>query len=302
MPTLATNIVFQYNSPDGKPLAGGKVYTYEAHTTTLKETYTDAQGSAVNTNPVILDESGQANIYFGDGAYRVIIHDIDGVLMTDIPSISRYVTFSELEAFQNEVGLSISKLDVIQEQINTYVDNALIGQKGSPGGITPLGVDGKVQMEYLPDLTTILFAPIPYPKATPPDGFLLMDGRSIPQVQYPILFSLYGANLPDLRGMFIRGWDNGRGFDPGRSLLGYQADDFRQHNHTSDPKFNKLGVRASDLDSAGTPTAPDSLGAQLEYRIAGMGNDLWAAATIRDTGGAETRPKNIAFNYIVKAG
>ena len=144
MPTLATNIVFQYNSPDGKPLAGGRVYTYEAHTTTLKETYTDAQGSAVNTNPVILDESGQANIYFGDGAYRVIIHDIDDVLMTDIPSISRYVTFSELEAFQNEVGLSISKLDVIQEQINTYVDNALIGQKGSPGGIAPLDVDGKV--------------------------------------------------------------------------------------------------------------------------------------------------------------
>ena len=283
MPTLATNIVFQYNRPDGKPLAGGKVYTYEAHTTTPKETYTDAQGSAVNTNPVILDESGQANIYFGDGAYRVIIHDIDNVLMTDIPSISRYVTFSELEAFQNEVGLSISKLDVIQEQVNTYVDNALIGQKGSPGGIAPLGVDGKVPMQYLPELTTILFAPIPYPKATPPDGFLLMDGRSIPQAQFPILFSLYGSNLPDLRGTFIRGWDNGRGFDSGRSLLSYQADELKSHNHG-------LSGLKRELMQRGT----NAVWGDEQMEGGGIATD--------NTGGSETRPKNIAFNYIVKAG
>lgn len=286
MATLATNIVFQYNKPDGKPLAGGKVYTYEAHTTTPKATYTDAQESAINTNPVILDEAGQANMYFGDGAYRVIIHDADGVLMSDIPSISRYVTFSELKAFQNEVGLSVSKLDVIQEQINTYVDNALISQKGAAGGITPLDETGKVPLQHLPELTTILFAPIPYPKATPPEGFLLMNGQSITQAQFPILFSLYGSNLPDLRGTFIRGWDNSRGFDASRALLSYQSDELKSHNHTY-WSFND-----------GSGTNGEVVGA---FDGNGGGRTRSKVAT-SDTGGGETRPKNIAFNYIVKAG
>ena len=286
MATLATNIVFQYNKPDGKPLAGGKVYTYEAHTTTPKATYTDAQESAINTNPVILDEAGQANMYFGDGAYRVIIHDADGVLMSDIPSISRYVTFSELEAFQNEVGLSISKLDVVQEQINTYVNNALVSQKGSAGGIAPLDETGKVALQYLPDLVPILFAPIPYPKATPPEGFLLMNGQSITQAQYPILFSLYGSNLPDMRGMFIRGWDNGRGYDSGRSLLSGQWDSFQAHSH------NIVNIAGSD----GLPDTGVTVG---EYVGDASLNDTYRTTTI---GGPETRPKNIAFNYIVKAG
>ena len=285
MATLATNIVFQYNKPDGKPLAGGKVYTYEAHTTTPKATYTDAQESAINTNPVILDEAGQANMYFGDGAYRIIIHDADGVLMSDIPSISRYVTFSELEAFQNEVGLSISKLDVVQEQINTYVNNALVSQKGSAGGIAPLDETGKVALQYLPDLAPILFAPIPYPKATPPEGFLLMNGQSITQAQYPILFSLYGSNLPDMRGVFTRGWDNGRGFDPGRALLSYQADELKSHNHaTTIPEGN----------GSGSSTTPS-----IRTLAINVGDRAWSSSY---TGGPETRPKNIAFNYIVKAG
>lgn len=286
MATLATNIVFQYNKPDGKPLAGGKVYTYEAHTTTPKATYTDAQESAINTNPVILDEAGQANMYFGDGAYRVIIHDADGVLMSDIPSISRYVTFSELEAFQNEVGLSVSKLDVIQEQVNTYVDNALISQKGVAGGIAPLNELGKIALEYLPDLTPLLFAPIPYPKATPPEGFLLMNGQSITQAQYPILFSLYGSNLPDLRGTFIRGWDNGRGFDQGRTLLSYQADELKAHSH------NLVNIAGSD----GVPDSGVTVGTREGD---GSNNTAYRTTTV---GGSETRPKNIAFNYIVKAG
>lgn len=295
MPTLATNIVFQYNKPDGKPLAGGRVYTYEAHTTTPKETYVDARGSAINTNPVILDEAGQANMYFGDGSYRVIIHDADGVLMSDIPSISRYVTFSELEAFQNEVGLSVSKLDVIQEQINTYVDNSLIGQKGSAGGIAPLGVDGKVPYGYLPELTTILFAPIPYPKSTPPDGFLLMDGRSIPQAQYPILFSLYGANLPDLRGTFIRGWDNGKGYDSGRGLLTYQGDAIR--NITG--KITNIVAETSSATGVFkiTNTQPgyvDGNGKQMY--------DFEIDASQQVPTASENRPRNVAFNYIVKAG
>ena len=56
----------------GKPLAGGKVYTYEANTTTPKVTYKDPYGLTPNTNPIILDAAGEADIYL-DGTYRIRI-------------------------------------------------------------------------------------------------------------------------------------------------------------------------------------------------------------------------------------
>ncbi|EEI4451972.1 tail fiber protein, partial [Salmonella enterica] len=56
--------------------------------------------------------------------------------------------------------------------------------------------------------------PIPYPGRTAPDGYLLMDGRAFSKTLYPQLAKLYQNGVsPDLRGMHIRGWDNGRGFD-----------------------------------------------------------------------------------------
>lgn len=53
----------------GEPLAGGKVYTYEAETVTPKATYLDAAGSSAATNPIILDANGKAQIY-ADGSYK----------------------------------------------------------------------------------------------------------------------------------------------------------------------------------------------------------------------------------------
>lgn len=56
--------------------------------------------------------------------------------------------------------------------------------------------------------------PIPYPGPVAPDGYLLMDGRSFSKTLYPQLANLYpDGKLPDMRGMFIRGWDNRRGLD-----------------------------------------------------------------------------------------
>ena len=61
------------------PLVGGKVYFYAAGTTTPKDTYTDEGGLTANTNPVILDARGEANIWLGDGAYKMVVTDSAGV-------------------------------------------------------------------------------------------------------------------------------------------------------------------------------------------------------------------------------
>jgi len=74
----------QFFDDNGNPLAGGKVYTYVAGTTTNKATYTEATESPGTqaTNPVILDGSGRALIW-GDGAYRQVVKASNGDLIWD---------------------------------------------------------------------------------------------------------------------------------------------------------------------------------------------------------------------------
>ncbi|MGR0342304.1 tail fiber protein [Escherichia coli] len=59
--------------------------------------------------------------------------------------------------------------------------------------------------------------PVPWPSATPPTGWLKCNGAAFSSEKYPNLAKVYPTNkLPDLRGEFIRGWDDGRGVDNGR--------------------------------------------------------------------------------------
>ncbi|EOC0700861.1 phage tail protein [Salmonella enterica subsp. enterica serovar Kokomlemle] len=61
--------------------------------------------------------------------------------------------------------------------------------------------------------------PIPYPGPVAPDGYLLMDGRLFSTTLYPQLAKLYpNGELPDMRGMHVRGWDQGMGIDRGNSI------------------------------------------------------------------------------------
>ncbi len=65
--------------------------------------------------------------------------------------------------------------------------------------------------------------PIPYPGPTAPDGYLLMDGRAFSKTLYPQLARLYvDGVLPDMRGMYVRGWDNGRSLDRGVYIGNFQ--------------------------------------------------------------------------------
>ncbi|MDJ6853179.1 phage tail protein, partial [Salmonella enterica] len=65
--------------------------------------------------------------------------------------------------------------------------------------------------------------PIPYPGPTAPEGYLLMDGRAFSKTLYPQLAKLYADGyLPDLRGMYVRGWDNGRSLDKGALIESYK--------------------------------------------------------------------------------
>ena len=124
--------------------------------------------------------------------------------------------------------------------------------------------------------------PVPWPLATPPTGWLKCNGAPFSAEEYPKLAKAYPTNkVPDLRGEFIRGWDDGRGIDSGRALLSAQGGAIQSHTHL-------LAVRVSGATSA---TSADDV-----LKTGGT-----SSRETNATGGTETRPRNIAFNYIVRA-
>lgn len=70
MANLSPSPKLQFFNANGVPLVGGKLYTYAAGTTTPLATYADEGQTAFNTNPIILDSRGEAEIWLGTSAYK----------------------------------------------------------------------------------------------------------------------------------------------------------------------------------------------------------------------------------------
>lgn len=144
--------------------------------------------------------------------------------------------------------------------------------------------------------------PIPWPSATPPTGWLKCNGAAFAASQYPKLALAYPTlKLPDLRGEFIRGWDDGRGVDSGRSLLSAQGDAIQNIVGTlgrtqlfQDTMYTGPFNQIDQLGSVGLSPAP---GPGVGYGACNWSFD--ASRAVRTA--TETRARNIAFNYIVRA-
>ncbi len=221
------------------------------------------------------------------------------------------------------VGSAPAALDTLNElaaalgndpNFSTTVLNALAGKQPLDNTLTNLsGKDVAGLLAYLglgEGSALPVGVPVPWPSATPPTGWLKCNGAAFSAVEYPKLAKAYPTNkLPDLRGEFIRGWDDGRGVDNGRSLLTVQGYATEDHAHglpsrstiVTDATINfyfdeswvNSGtdiIKRGNTNDAGLP-APD-YGTFKTYKqsVAGLG-----------TAASETRPRNIAFNYIVRA-
>lgn len=112
-------------------------------------------------------------------------------------------------------------------------------------------------------------------RSTPPTGWLECNGQST--AAYPNLVAIGVVTAPDLRGQFVRGWDNNKGTDPGRALGTSQDDAFESHVHAYGA-YSNYGVGFQ---------GPGTINAGFGYNTSA-------------TGGTETRPKNIALMYCIK--
>ena len=85
---IATPPKLQFFDNSGNPLAGGKVYTYAAGTTTPQATYTDYTGGVANANPVILNTRGEASIWFTTAQYKIKLTDADDVEIYTVDNLN----------------------------------------------------------------------------------------------------------------------------------------------------------------------------------------------------------------------
>ncbi|EJB8825283.1 phage tail protein [Escherichia coli] len=250
------------------------------------------------------------------------------------------------------VGSAPAALDTLNElaaalgndpNFATTMLNALSGKQPLDNTLTNLsGKDVAGLLTYLglgEGSALPVGVPVPWPSATPPTGWLKCNGAAFSAEEYPELAKAYPTNkLPDLRGEFIRGWDDGRGIDGGRILLSCQSFAFQDHAHALPTGVgNPSHQMESDIytvfnDEPEIPSAvlsPSSSGTSWDatsradkvilYRkdLSPTGNNNEIApglppfrtyrastsdgVTHPSVYASETRPRNIAFNYIVRA-
>ncbi|HGV4208507.1 TPA: phage tail protein [Escherichia coli] len=210
------------------------------------------------------------------------------------------------------VGSAPAALDTLNElaaalgndpNFSTTVLNALAGKQPLDNTLTNLsGKDVAGLLAYLglgEGSALPVGVPVPWPSATPPTGWLKCNGAAFSAEEYPELAKAYPTNkLPDLRGEFIRGWDDGRGVDAGRQLLSSQGDAIRNIEGFADGGIGMSfdAIRGAFYD-AGTRSA------RMPNNTTDIGktDDLGFDASRVVPTANENRPRNIAFNYIVRA-
>ncbi|EMQ3365940.1 phage tail protein [Escherichia coli H12] len=227
-------------------------------------------------------------------------------------------------AIAGMVGSAPAALDTLNElaaalgndpNFATTMLNALAGKQPLDNTLTNLsGKDVAGLLTYLglgEGSALPVGVPVPWPSATPPTGWLKCNGAAFSAEEYPELAKAYPTNkLPDLRGEFIRGWDDGRGIDAVRALLSLQNGGVESHTHQGQlfrvSDYRTKEIPASEVMGRGyiaslTPGADSPLDFD-DYSVFSNPNGYFVGNQRTTAYGInETRPRNIAFNYIVRA-
>ncbi|EJA4262702.1 tail fiber protein [Escherichia coli] len=227
-------------------------------------------------------------------------------ILYELSALGRWSSTGALNTFDSEFASEISGYPsgamLISDDgerifINTTEGNLSDPNSNGAGWKDVLSYLGLGEGSALP-----VGVPVPWPSATPPAGWLKCNGAPFTTSQYPKLATVYPSGvLPDLRGEFLRGWDDGRGVDVGRAILSSQGDAIR--NITG--KFGNAQLYpAINTDGAFVGSDNVSQTNGLTQSSPGIGNgsvnfrfDASAVVPVA----SENRPRNVAFNYIVRA-
>jgi phage-related tail fiber protein len=177
---------------------------------------------------------------------------------------------------------------------------------GTPSASTFFRGDSSwAEITSIPSGTVIYVA-----QNTAPTGYIKANGAAVSRTTYASLFTAIGTtfgsgdgsttfNVPDLRGEFLRGWDDGRGIDSGRVFGSAQGDAFQGHYHD-----HYLETRSSfGGGSMGAGSNGDRMSVASGFLA--TNNDRIREAKTDGTNGtprtaSETRPRNIALLACIK--
>ena len=173
------------------------------------------------------------------------------------------------------------------------------------------------QIAALPSSATPAGTVIWTARSTAPTGYIKANGATLSRTTYADLFAAigttYGAGdgsttfgIPDLRGEFIRAWDDGRGIDSGRTMGSAQVQSYQSHNHNAtvtDPGHSHTSNQdLENPNSGGITQGPGN----RNHGIVSAGSTIVNANTtgisvsIANNGGTETRPRNVALLACIK--
>jgi len=206
----------------------------------------------------------------------------------------------------------------VQSAIDTLLENL------ESSDIRYRGRNVKDVLDQLMAITNNVALPpgtvVAYAANSIPSGWLECNGQQLLNTAFPNLFSAIGVlhgrgngtagsfNLPDLRGVFIRGWDNGRGMDSSaRSFGNLQLDQIQTHQHVSvahshvysDIFFSEINGQVAVPGNFGSASNDrDNRGYQMTRRTAGVASRIGNPVNAKI--GNETRPKNYNLMYCIK--
>lgn len=201
---------------------------------------------------------------------------------TNLTLASSYPAGTKLQAIQNEPAGSVVYPLARSQNLADVPDKAAARSN--------LGVYSKSESDAAGQPGDVKFTA----RSTAPAGWLKANGAAVSRTAYAGLFAVigttYGAgdgfntfNLPDLRGEFLRAWDDGRGVDSGRALGSLQADELRSHSHPTGWQLSD--ERGADNNRIASGSAPESVYFSIPTGAAG---------------GSETRPRNVALLACIK--
>ena len=137
--------VLHFDDINGRPLVGGKLYTYNANSSTPAPTYRDKSGTLLNENPISLDERGECEVWLVDGLrYKMVLVDPIGTQVWEADDVSSSGSGSS----------SLQRINIFSSDHSVDVEENYVAQNDS------FNVDLGVKFENLPDKPTIPPAPV----------------------------------------------------------------------------------------------------------------------------------------------
>lgn len=344
----------QFFDNQGKPLAGGNLFTYVQDSSSEQATtWADGNGDTENSNPLVLDSSGRlvTDIWL-DAAqgYNFVLTKSDGLtVLTDVNGVTGITSqhyINEIISGLDEVYLRLSGGTVtggLTVGGSTNLHGTIISGNLQVTGtsqlagidndnelitsvLTPVSNTDAANKEYVDAAVAGVSAATPsgvtawFAASTPPAGWFECNGQAVSRTTYSSLFTAISTtfgvgdgsttfNVPDMRGYFARGWDNGRGTDPGRTfgtnqgdalqnIIGYfGCDDRIQDNHAAVGAFQSNAGTPAQAFAAGAPNV-DTTAEGGDGRACYVKFD--ASLSVGARTAAETRGINIALLPIIK--